>query len=144
MKKIVLILLSVFLFSFSSANYREVSATPCPPGNYSESQDLKVFKCVKVADSASANNQNGLSNEKSGPDWVKKFGGFVKALSVTVAYFTQVIAMLTIVYAAFIYTTSEGEPRKLRQAKMYLLYAFIGMFIGTFSLVISKMIGGIF
>lgn len=75
-------------------------------------------------------------------NWAQKAGRLAIAFSVAVSYATQAIAISMVIYASYLYTTSDGDTRRLRQAKMIILYAFVGMFIGSFALVISRLIGG--
>ncbi len=44
-----------------------------------------------------------------------------------------VIAVLFIVYAAFLYITAAGEDDKIKQAKNYIVYAVIALVVGAIS-----------
>lgn len=161
-RKFIFVLLSVIFFSssFLGSLKEEVEALPCNPGNFTLYKEGAngakegVFTCTKLSTNKNtltadekfmAMGPNGMENAgANGPEWVKKFSKFILGLTVVVAYFSEVVAMLTIAYASFLYTTSEGDTRKMRQSKMLILYAFVGMFIGAFSLVISRMVGGAF
>lgn len=151
---------------FVGLDAQEAEAAPCNPGNYAYFDENAVlngkdisgineiaFKCKNVDSNNSTTSGrtieegkygiNGLDFEgENGAGWARTFFTFLLQLAVIVGYFSEVVAMLMIAYASYIYTTSEGEPRKLRMAKMYVLYAFVGMFIGAFSLIISRFIGG--
>lgn len=161
------LLLMLFISSILAfSNTSVVEAAPCNPGNYAKfddqvllnNRDMEGIKSVTfVCSGVNGNNStssgnadadakygvNGLNFEgENGAGWARNFFTFLIQLSVVVGYLSEVVAMLVIAYAAYLYTTSEGEPRKLRMAKMYVLYAFAGMFIGAFSLIIAKFIGG--
>lgn len=161
-RKIIFFLLSIVFFgsSYFYLNLNEVEAAPCNPGNYSKYNEDQVineetwsklskavFDCKTVDGDKETEGENGEAGLLSldgdgGAKWAREFSDFLVQLALVVGYFTEVVAMLVIAYAAYLYTTSEGEPRQIRMAKTYVMYAFVGMFIGAFSLIISRFLGG--
>jgi hypothetical protein len=141
---IIAILSSSF---FSTGGVAEARA--CNTGSYWKVDKSGSFSCSSfTGDNANTNAlQTQLKNLSNGSDlshsgWSSKFGRLMIQIAVIVSYATQTIALITIVYSAFLYTTSEGDLRKIRQAKMLILYAFTGMFIASFALIIANMLGG--
>lgn len=150
-RKLMVVLASLIFFSSSFLGFsKEEAEALCNPGNFAALQADGKFKCTSVnsnGNTASSEDSglgaNGLDNMgDNGPQWVKNFSKFMLGLAVAVAYFSEVVAMLSIAYASYLYTTSEGDVKKTKQAKTLIMYAFVGMFIGAFSLIISKMVGG--
>ncbi|MFP3725719.1 hypothetical protein U8V72_11005 [Priestia filamentosa] len=151
------LLLAIVAGFFSSSFFMEhedVHAEACSPGSYSKTDIeeekkgmVSKSKCVSISDSGTKSNlKDDINSVANGSDigtaWDKKFARFMIILSVGLSYATQVFAALTIVYSAFLYSTSEGELRKVSTAKQLIILAFAGMFISTFALIIIKMIGG--
>ncbi|MDA1674863.1 hypothetical protein [Bacillus cereus group sp. TH152-1LC] len=146
-----LLLLAIISGFFSSSFFIgegevKVDARACNGGSY---WDQKTQKCTSFSESGKVN-ENTLKTEFKkmsdgsdlGTSWAHKFGRLMIIFSVGVSYATQVVSMITIVYSAFLYTTSDGDLRKVTQAKKYILYAFSGMFVASFALIIVKMLGG--
>jgi len=147
------LLLAIFTGFFSSSffvnhdnNKEEVSAMACTPGQYYDEKELGCKVIKSDMDSSKNYINESLKKMADGREikssWTHKFGRFMIILSVGVSYATQVFAALTIVYSAYLYATSEGDMRKVMQAKRLILLAFGGMFIATSALIIVKMIGG--
>lgn len=151
--RVMLIMSILFSISSLTSHGNVVEAAPCYPGNHaSYDKTSDKWKCVENGSEGAGSEglgENKLTIDEGMPGgeevtWAYFFVDFLINLATVVAYATEVIAMIMIAYASYVYTTSEGEPRKLRQAKMYVMYAFIGMFMGAFSLVIAKLLGGVF
>ncbi|MGM1361105.1 hypothetical protein ACS2B2_25615 [Bacillus cereus group sp. BceL297] len=123
-----------------------VDARACNGGSY---WDAKTEECTPF-NKGGDKDKNMLKDEFTkmsngsdlGTSWAHKFGRLMIIFSVGVSYAVQVVSMITIVYSAYLYTTSDGDLRKVTQAKAYIMYAFGGMFVASFALVISKMLGG--
>lgn len=54
-----------------------------------------------------------------------------------------VIAVLLILYAAFIYLTSAGDEDKVKEAKNYIIYAIIGIVIAFLARAIVGVVSGL-
>lgn len=55
-------------------------------------------------------------------------------------YILFIVATLMIIWAAFLYVTSKGDPTKTKTAKSMIVYAIIGMIVALLSYVIVKFI----
>ena len=44
-------------------------------------------------------------------------------------YWATIVAVIVIVIAGFMYTTSQGDPNKVARAKNAILYAIVGLII---------------
>lgn len=145
-KLLLLAIVSGFFSSSFFAGEGEVDAKACNGGSY---YSVEEQKCKPLSKSGDVN-ENALKAEVKkmsdgsdlGTSWTHKFGRFMIILSVGVSYATQVFAALTIVYSAYLYTTSDGDLNRIKRAKQLILFAFSGMFIATFALIIVKMLGG--
>ena len=52
-------------------------------------------------------------------------------------------ALIMLLYGAYMYLTSEGNPEKVKKAQSTLMYAVIGLFFMAISFVITKVIGSV-
>ncbi|PGP18678.1 hypothetical protein COA01_23330 [Bacillus cereus] len=142
-KSIILMIFGIIIAAMSLQSIN-VEARACNGGSY---WDAKTEECTPFA--GTDKNKNQLKEEFTkmgngsdlGTSWAHKAGRLMIIFSVGVSYAVQVVSMITIVYSSYLYTTSDGDLRKVSQAKAYIMYAFGGMFIASFALVISKMLG---
>lgn len=144
-KYVFLAIIAILITILNFQNATTVEARACNGGSY---WDAKTEECTPF-NKGGDKNKNALKDEFTkmtngsdlGTSWAHKFGRLMIIFSVGVSYAVQVVAMITIVYSAYLYTTSDGDLRKVTQAKAYIMYAFGGMFVASFALVISKMLG---
>ncbi len=54
------------------------------------------------------------------------------------------ITLTMLLYGAFMFLTSEGEPDKIKKSQATLMYAVMGLFLIVASFIITKIIGVIF
>jgi len=54
------------------------------------------------------------------------------------------LTLIMLLYAAFMYLTSEGTPEKIKKAQAVLTYSLMGIFLIVLSFVITKIVGYIF
>lgn len=66
---------------------------------------------------------------------------FIKNLFAIVLSIAGGVAVLTFIYAGYIYMTSQGNPERLQHAQELLTAAFVGLLFTIFSLVILQTIG---
>lgn len=76
----------------------------------------------------------------------KNIGGFVDLMWNIVHWifaFFLIFAAIYIIIAAFTYLTAQGDPEKIRTAKMQLIYAIIAIVIAALSEAIIAALGNI-
>jgi hypothetical protein len=66
---------------------------------------------------------------------------FVNSLTTTGVGIAAAVALLCIIYAAFIMQTSRGNPERLKKAREYLNSCLIGLLLIIFSVFILRIIG---
>ncbi len=59
------------------------------------------------------------------------FCGLINAVAAAIFWIALSLGIVVIVYAGFLFMTSEGSPAKIQQAKNALLYAIIGIVVGV-------------
>lgn len=57
--------------------------------------------------------------------------GVINKVFTTMFIFLVTIASFTLLYAAFLYVTSEGEQEKINQAKKIIIYAVIALIVAA-------------
>jgi hypothetical protein len=113
-------------FLFLSLPVKHAEAIVCWIGNYSP------------------NGSGCVSSDSAG--YVKEgeeLRGAVEQIAVTLAYMSVGLAAIFIAIAALLYTTSEGEPRRMQAAKYAIIAAAIGMFIAMTVFIYVYFIEGI-
>lgn len=78
---------------------------------------------------------------------VAKFDSLAKFVNLIIPLMMIVGGLLTLsmlLYGAFMYITSEGNPEKLKKSQAVFLYAVLGIFLMVASFVFTKIIGGVF
>lgn len=107
----IISLTSVF---FVLGGKTEVYAKSCNLGEY---YDVQAKSCKE---SYKANNQK---------DKVTNIGKAFEYFAYTIIYLSVGLALIMILYAGFSYTMSEGDPKKILEAKNMMLKAGIGMLV---------------
>ena len=72
------------------------------------------------------------------------FGELIDNIIAFLSYIAIALAPVLIIYAAFLYLTSEGEPYKIKQAQQLIYYALAGLVIILLSKAIIGIIKGVF
>ncbi len=67
--------------------------------------------------------------------------GFVSTIMTIGVGLAGVVALLCIIYAAFLMQTSAGNPERLKKAREYLTNCIIGLLIILFSIFILRLVG---
>lgn len=78
---------------------------------------------------------------------VAKFSSISVFTNVLVPLFMIVGGFLTLamlLYAAFMYLTSEGAPEKIKKAQAVMTYSLMGIFLIVLAFVITKIVGYLF
>ncbi|MBP6037997.1 MAG: hypothetical protein KA604_01510 [Candidatus Saccharimonas sp.] len=70
--------------------------------------------------------------------------GFINNILMPVYFWAGVIAVIVIVVAGYMYTTSGGDPGKLTRAKNAILSAIIGLVLVMLAFAITKIVIGVF
>lgn len=76
-------------------------------------------------------------------DELTTVGGWSRLLITIIKWFYYVlfiVAVLMIIWAAFLFVTSKGDPKKTEAAKNMIKYAIIGMVVALLSYVIVQFI----
>lgn len=129
MKRVLKWLLIAILLTLSSSFLygKETKADwLCKPGQYAK-YNGSTFDCTGT--------KNGNRDTQ-----VKKINTYIRYTAVTVAGLSSGFAVMMIVYAGFMYTTSAGEAKQIQKAKVTIMQAGIGMFISLLSFVILGII----
>jgi beta-lactamase regulating signal transducer with metallopeptidase domain len=109
MKKILLIVCSLFVFSPSVIAASIINSTPCPA-------DSSVCNDI--------NNTSGTDNsELFGP------GGVVTKVTTVLSIAAGVISIFIMIYAGLAYVLSGGDSKKTATAKNTIIYGAIGLVI---------------
>ena len=75
---------------------------------------------------------------------VAKFSSISKFVNIFIPLMTTVggiAALIMLLYGAYMYLTSEGNPEKIKKSQATLMYAVIGLFLMTISYIITRIIG---
>lgn len=66
--------------------------------------------------------------------------GVAHNLLMQVYFWLGLVAVAMLVYAGYMYTTSNGDPSKVKKAKDGLLYAIIGVVLALMAFVITNFV----
>jgi Ni,Fe-hydrogenase I cytochrome b subunit len=81
----------------------------------------------------------GIPKPNGGSD-----SGFIASVLLPVYFWAGVVAVIVIVVAGFMYTTSGGDPSKLTRAKNAILGAVIGLIFVLMAFVVTSIVLGTF
>ena len=70
-----------------------------------------------------------ITTDDSGYKPTAKEDTTVQGLLNSAYYWATIVAVIVIVIAGFMYTTSQGDPNKVARAKNAILYAIVGLII---------------
>ena len=51
------------------------------------------------------------------------------------------VALLAIIYGAFIFVTSGGDPNRVRVGREYITYAIVGLLFAIFAVLLLELLG---
>jgi hypothetical protein len=127
----------VFLFIVFSA--------AIPLTSTSSSTSTTTGTTPQTAQSTTSGNYNtGPSNAViDNPLTYSTFSELIDHILGFVTMLALILVPLIIVYAAFLYMTSEGDPNKVKQAQSMIFYAIIGLFVVLLSKAIISIIHGV-
>jgi len=145
--KFLSIILSTFLFIFSTVTTTKAFCYPaitggcglnvaCPDGTCcTDVAECRLpVTCTTVSGGTGINSAIGCINVSS----LSGFTGWLLTWGIGVA---GGIALLLILYSAFLITTSAGDPKKLQAGQEQLTSAVTGLVLVIFSIFILKVIG---
>lgn len=148
--KMFMKVIAVFIFIFAPILFTETANAACPMGQYYET---RLNDCISLSSSVTGSKASGYSELKNADlaaaiDGVKDSTGSQAAqvamyVNQTVTVLVGVaiaLAALMTVFGALLYTMSEGDQKKVQQAKMILLGAGVGAAIAVSSYVIMGII----
>lgn len=136
--------------------YREEEATPCINGDPSDPENGPQCRCVEASSSATlctdyinTNERqdcidcNGRSGVWTGLGCIRTtFSGFVQETLLGWGIgLAGIIALICIIYSAFILQTSRGNPERIKKAREYLTNCIIGLLLILFSIFILRLVG---
>jgi len=101
------------------------SSTTIPDKSTAESQCSKFvgFDCPPGV--------SGQTTTGCAPTTAAGLLGIINKVFTTMFVFLVTIASFTLLYAAFVYITSEGEQEKIVQAKRIIIYAFVALIVAA-------------
>ena len=118
------------------------TSVPAPSQTNQTTQQQSSGSQQQPAGSSSTNQPSG-NTVIDNPLTYNTFEELINHVLGFVTMLALIIVQLIIVYAAFIYMTSEGDPGKIKTAQAMILYAIIGLFIVLLSKAIISIIHGI-
>jgi hypothetical protein len=132
--KSILKLLFAILIASSPAffilvgNAGEVEAKTCGVGEFPHLKEDGTTKCENATSSDNTNEQ------------ITGIKGYIFKFVKIVMVFSSSLVALVITYSGFLYTNSEGDPRKVEAAKVMMIRAGIGILVITSSFAIMNFI----
>lgn len=125
--KVAALALAMMFGAVASAALPTYADVTCPNGTVQKGKDKTLANCDGI--SSNANNQNNLMSR-------------VNTIINVVIGFVGLVAVVVIILGGISYTTSAGDPGKVKKAKDTILYGIIGLVVAVLAFAIVNFVLG--
>lgn len=141
MKKLILIIGVLGMAIFASPADAALAQARCANGqtvNYDPATATAAQACAAVGSTVGycpPGAPTGVNaNIPCSPSTASGLLGILGKVFTTMFIFLITVASFTLLYAAFLYVTSEGEQEKINKAKKIIIYAVIALVVAALAL----------